>query len=146
MLKNLRQVVTILETILKVNVYFSFLSKRESCYKSTFFYYYQTETQNRSILNSQDQSFGSKNDDSAEDNAMYLQFPNYSKVMRSCNIKQTSQAFLFNIRNYLPEVINIIPEVIILHYWGWIIPILNKKCHGIFVLLCAINSKQDLGR
>ena len=116
MLKNLRQVVTILETILKVNVYFSFLSKRESRYKSTLFYYYQTETQNRSILNSQDQSFGSKNDDSAEDNAMYLQFPNYSKVMRSCNIKQTSQAFLFNIRNYLPEVINIIPEVIILHY------------------------------
>ena len=88
MLKNLRQVVTILETILKVNVYFSFLSKWESRYKSTFFYYYQTETQNRSILNSQDQSFGSKNDDSAEDNAMYLQFSGYSNVMRSCNIKQ----------------------------------------------------------
>ena len=32
----------------------------------------------------------------------------------------------------------------LLHYWGWIISILNKKRHGIFVLLYANNMKQDV--
>ena len=34
----------------------------------------------------------------------------------------------------------------ILYYRGWIISILNKKRHGIFVLLHATNAKQDLGK
>ena len=34
----------------------------------------------------------------------------------------------------------------ILYYWGWVISILNKKMHGIFVLLYATNIKQDMGR
>ena len=57
-------------------------------------------------------------------------------------------AFLFNIRNYSPEVINIQRREAELNI---ILPrmnnsILNKKLHGIFVFLYATNTKQDLGR
>ena len=56
--------------------------------------------------------------------------------------------FLFNIRNYSPEVINIQRCEAKLNV---IIPRLNnfdieQKRHGIFVLLYATNTKQDLGR
>ena len=64
------------------------------------------------------------------------------------NIKQIFYAFLFNIRNYSPEVINI--------QWreaefNIILPRvknfdIKKKKHGIFVLLYAANTKQDVGR
>ena len=55
------------------------------------------------------------------------------------NNKQILHAFLFNIRNCSPEVINII------------LPRVNNfdiklKRHGIFVLLYATNTKPDLGR
>ena len=46
---------------------------------------------------------------------------------------------LFNIRNYSPKVIVIIlPRVNNFN--------VKQKMHGIFVLLYAINIKQDLGR
>ena len=52
--------------------------------------------------------------------------------------KQMLHAFLINIINYSPEVINII------------LPRVNdfdiKQRHGIFVLLYATNTKQDLER
>ena len=55
--------------------------------------------------------------------------------------------FLFNIRNYSPEVINIQLREAELNN---IFPRVNnfdiKKRHGIFVLLSATNTKQDLGR
>ena len=66
------------------------------------------------------------------------------------NNKQIFYAFLFNIRNYSPEVITIT-----LHYinitLNIILPRVNnfdikQKRHGIFVLLYATNTKQDLGR
>ena len=54
--------------------------------------------------------------------------------------KQMFHAFLFNIRNCSPKVINIC----ILYYRGWIISTLNKKGHGVFFLLYATNTRQDL--
>ena len=64
------------------------------------------------------------------------------------NIKQKFHAFLFNIRNYSPEVINIQRREAELNI---ILPRVNnfdikQKRHGIFVLLYATNTKQDLGR
>ena len=46
-----------------------------------------------------------------------------------CNNKRIFHAFLFNTRNYSPEVINIQwrERSWILYYWGWIISTLNKK-------------------
>ena len=63
------------------------------------------------------------------------------------NIKQIFHAFLF-IRNYSPEVINIQRSEAVLNI---ILPRVNnfdikQKRHGIFVLLYATNTKQDLGR
>ena len=60
----------------------------------------------------------------------------------SDNIKQIFHMFLFNTRNYSPELN--IPRV---NNFG----IKQKKVwniflHGIFVLLYATNTKQDLGR
>ena len=65
----------------------------------------------------------------------------------NCN-KQIFHAFLFNIRNYSPEVINIQRREAELNI---ILPRVNnfdikQKRHGIFVLLYATNTKQDLGR
>ena len=62
--------------------------------------------------------------------------------------KQIFHAFLFNIRNYSPEVINIQRREAELNI---ILPRVNnfdikQKRHGIFVLLYATNTKQDLGR
>ena len=51
--------------------------------------------------------------------------------------KQIFHTFLFNIRNYLLEVI-ILPTVNNFD--------IKQKRHGIFVLLYATNTKQDLGR
>ena len=64
------------------------------------------------------------------------------------NIDQIFHAFLFNIRNYSPEVINIQRREAELNI---ILPRVNnfdikRKRHGIFVLLYATNTKQDLGR
>ena len=63
-------------------------------------------------------------------------------------IKQIFHAFLFNIRNYSPEVINIQRHeaelnIILARVNNFNI---KQKRHGIFVLLYAINTKQDLGR
>ena len=57
-------------------------------------------------------------------------------------------AFLFNIKNYPPEVINIQWSEAELNV---ILPRVNnfnikQKRHGIFVLLYATSTKQDLGR
>ena len=65
-----------------------------------------------------------------------------------CYNKQVFHAFLFNIRNYSPEVINIQRREAELNI---ILPRVNnfdikQKRHGIFVLLYATNTKQDLGR
>ena len=61
-----------------------------------------------------------------------------------------NNAFLFNIRNYLLEVRNIQRRkeeliVILLSYWGWIVSLLNKKWHRIFVLLYTANTKLKVG-
>ena len=56
------------------------------------------------------------------------------KAGEAANIKQIFHAFMFNIRNYSSEVINIQRREVtwILYYRGWIISILNKKKkHGI---------------
>ena len=62
--------------------------------------------------------------------------------------KQIFHAFLFNIRNYSPEVINIQRGEVELNI---ILPGVNnfnikQKKHGIYVLLYATNTKQDLER
>ena len=62
--------------------------------------------------------------------------------------KQILHAFLFNIRNYSPEVINIQRREAELNI---ILPRVNnfdikQKSHEIFVLLYDTNTKQDLGR
>ena len=64
-------------------------------------------------------------------------------------IMQISQAFLFNTRNYSPEVINIqqckvVLNIILLQVNNF--DIRQKKRHGIFVLLYGTTTKQDLGR
>ena len=63
-------------------------------------------------------------------------------------IKWIFYTFLFNIKNYLPEVINIQRceaelNIILLRVNNFDI---KQKRHGIFVLLYATNTKQDLGR
>ena len=62
--------------------------------------------------------------------------------------KQIFHAFLFNVRNYSPEVINIQRHEAELNI---ILPRVNnfdikQKRHGVFVLLFATNTKQDLVR
>ena len=62
--------------------------------------------------------------------------------------KQIFHAFLFNIGNYSPEVINTQRREAELNI---ILPRVNnfdikRKRQGIFVLLYATNTKQDLGR
>ena len=64
-----------------------------------------------------------------------------------CN-KQIFHAFLFNIRNYSPDVINIQRREVVLNI---ILARVNnfkikQKKHGIFVLLYATNTKQDMER
>ena len=64
------------------------------------------------------------------------------------NDEQIFHTFLFNIRNYPPEVNNIQRREAELDI---ILPRVNnfdikQKRHGIFVLLYATNTKQDLGR
>ena len=61
--------------------------------------------------------------------------------------KQIFHAFLFNIRNYSPEVYIQRREAEL----NIILPRVNnfnikQKRHGIFVLLYATNTKNDLGR
>ena len=68
--------------------------------------------------------------------------------MKTFNVKQVFHAFSFNIRNYSPEVIDIQRRERQLNI---ILPRGNnfdikQKRHGIFVLLYATNTKQDLGR
>ena len=62
--------------------------------------------------------------------------------------KQIFNAFLFNIRNYSPGVINIQRRKAELNMT---LPKVNnfdikQKRHEIFVLIYATNTKQDLGR
>ena len=70
-------------------------------------------------------------------------------VIISCHyIKQIFYAFLLNIRNYSPEVINIQWREAELNI---VLPRMDnfdikQKRHGIFILLYATNTKQDLGR
>ena len=64
-----------------------------------------------------------------------------------CN-KQIFHAFLFNIRNYSAGVINIQRREVVLNI---ILARVNnfkikQKKHGIFVLLYATNTKQDMER
>ena len=75
-----------------------------------------------------------------------LYFANEKEIVN--NNKQIFHAFLFNIRNYSPEVINIQRREAELNI---ILPRVNnfdikQKRHGIFVLLYATNTKQNLGR
>ena len=63
-------------------------------------------------------------------------------------ISKYSIPFLFNIRNYSPEVINIQRReaelnIILLRLNNFNF---KQKRHGIFVLLYATNTKQDLRR
>ena len=67
-------------------------------------------------------------------------------IIRGHN-KQIFHPFLFNIRNYSPKVINIQRRKTELNI---ILPRVNnfdikQKKHGIFVLLYATCTKQDLG-
>ena len=64
-----------------------------------------------------------------------------------CNNKRIFHAFLFNTRNYSPEVINIQRRetelnIILLRMNNFDI---KQKKDEIFVLLYATNTKQDLG-
>ena len=71
-------------------------------------------------------------------------FPNDKKLS---HIKEIFYAFLLNIGSYSPEVINIQRYEAELNI---ILRRMNnfdvKKKHGIFVLLYASNTKQDVGR
>ena len=68
--------------------------------------------------------------------------------MNPTNNKQMFHAFLFNVRNYSPKVINIqrreaelntvLPKVSNFN--------IKQKRHGIFVLFYATNTKQDMTR
>ena len=67
---------------------------------------------------------------------------------RKCNNKQMFPVFLFNIRNYSHEVINIQRReaelnIKLLRVNNFDI---KQKEHRIFVSLYATNTKQDLGR
>ena len=64
------------------------------------------------------------------------------------NNNQLFHAFLFDIRNYSPEVINLQRHKAELNI---LLPRVNnfnikQKRHGTFVLLYATNTKQDLGK
>ena len=68
-------------------------------------------------------------------------------VLTYVNNKQILRAFLFNIRNFSPEVINIQRHEAGLQI---ILPRVNnfdikQKRHGILVLLYGTNTEQDLG-
>ena len=68
--------------------------------------------------------------------------------MPFCLILSKYFVFLFNIRNYSPKVINVQRREAELNI---ILPMVNnfdfkQKMHGIFVLLYATNTKQNLGR
>ena len=68
--------------------------------------------------------------------------------MNPTNNKQMFHAFLFNIRNYSPKVINIQRREAELNT---VLPKVNnfnikQKRHGIFVLFYATNTKQDMTR
>ena len=70
-----------------------------------------------------------------------------NQTMKFGQLKQISHAFLLNIRN-LPSVINIQRHEAELNI---LLPRVNnfdikQKRHGIFVLLYATNTKQDLER
>ena len=66
----------------------------------------------------------------------------------TANSKQIFHAFLFNIRNYSPEVINIQRREAELNIILSRVSNFNikQKRHGIFVLLYNTNAKQDLGK
>ena len=71
-----------------------------------------------------------------------------SSLFRCHKDKQIFHAFLFIIRNYFPEVINIQRLKVELNV---ILPMvynfgIKQKRHRIFVLLYANNTKQDMGR
>ena len=68
--------------------------------------------------------------------------------MNPTNNKQMFHAFLFNVRNYSPKVINIQRREAELNT---VLPKVNnfnikQKRHGIFVLFYATNTKQDMAR
>ena len=68
--------------------------------------------------------------------------------MNPTNNKQMFHAFLFNVRNYSPKVINIQRREAELNT---VLPKVNnfnikQKRHGIFVLFYATNTKQDMTR
>ena len=72
----------------------------------------------------------------------------YIKLHKIINNKQIFHVFLFNTKNYSPEVTNIERCDAELNI---ILPRMNnfnikQKRHGIFVLLYATNTKQDLER
>ena len=55
--------------------------------------------------------------------------------------------FLFNIRHYSPMVINIQQRKLKLNIILWRVSNFDiKERHGLFVLLYATNTKQDLGK
>ena len=68
--------------------------------------------------------------------------------MNPTNNKQMFHAFLFNVRNYSPKVINIQRREAELNT---VLPKVNnfnikQRRHGIFVLFYATNTKQDMTR
>ena len=72
----------------------------------------------------------------------------YYSVFTSRYIKQIFHAFLFNITNYLPELNNVQRQEAELNI---ILPRVSnfgikQKSYGIFFILYATNTKQDLGR
>ena len=72
---------------------------------------------------------------------------NYLIKWKVHNNRQIFHAFLFNIKNYSPDLSNIndVKRSWILSYRVWIISILNKNWHGIFVLLYTLSTKENLG-
>ena len=66
----------------------------------------------------------------------------------TANNKQVFHTFLFNTRNYSPEVINIQRREADLNIMLTMVnnSHIKEKRRGIFVLLYAINTKQDLRR
>ena len=72
---------------------------------------------------------------------------NYLIKWKVHNNRQIFHAFLFNIKNYSPDLSNIndVRRSWILSYRVWIISILNKNSHGIFVLLYTLSTKENLG-
>ena len=69
-------------------------------------------------------------------------------ILETNDIKQIFHAFLFNIRNYSPEVINIQRREAELNT---VLPRVNnfdikQKRHEILVISYGTNTKQDVGR